>query len=135
MNIPQDTQDRLWWLIIEVDYDTSRIVIGEHEISDQCLTLYLEDKNDFKNHIDDCVKVEIQMDDFKKIIKDGGFNSYDGTKMHPKKKFVYKTRIQINEPLAWYNDDATIVEQGWVRDAALRELLQHLLTSNAEKII
>ena len=47
-------------------------------------------------------------------------NSYEGTKMHPQKGFVYKTRIEINEPIKWYREDASTAEQQWAREAALK---------------
>jgi hypothetical protein len=47
--------------------------------------------------------------------------------MHPTKNFVYKTRIEINEPIAWYLDDASCTEQQWAREAVLKLLLTQLI--------
>jgi hypothetical protein len=47
--------------------------------------------------------------------------------VHPKKGFVYKTRIEINEPIKWYREDASAVEQQWAREAALKNVLTQLV--------
>ena len=54
--------------------------------------------------------------------------------MHPSKKYVYRARIEINEALAWYNNDATIAEQGWAREAVLKQLLTQLIETEAHGI-
>ncbi|XHR92560.1 hypothetical protein ACFJIV_19690 [Mucilaginibacter sp. UC70_90] len=60
IKISQKLKSQLWWLIISVDYDYSRITIAEHDIADEVLTLWLEDKQDFKNSIDECLQVDIR---------------------------------------------------------------------------
>jgi hypothetical protein len=47
--------------------------------------------------------------------------------MHPKKNFVYKTRIEINEPIKWYHEDASPTEQQWAREAILKSILTQLV--------
>jgi hypothetical protein len=55
--------------------------------------------------------------------------------MHPKKNFIYKTRIEINEPVRWYQEDASITEQKWAREAVVKLLLTQLIENEvAEKI-
>jgi hypothetical protein len=127
LKITQKLKDQLWWLIITVDYDYSRICIADHEINGDTLTLWLEDKQDFKNSLDDCLQMDLPMKHFAKVIRAEGLNSYEGTKMHPKKNFVYKTRIEINEALSWYQDDASQVEQQWAREAMLKTILTQLV--------
>jgi len=39
IKITQKLKDQLWWLIISVDYDYSRIVIADHDFTDDLLTL------------------------------------------------------------------------------------------------
>lgn len=131
IKIAQKLKDKLWWLIISVDYDYSRITIADHEITDDTLTLWLEDKHDFKNSLDECLQVDIPAKQFAKIIKSENLNSYEGTKVHPKKNFVYKTRIEINDPITWYVDDATLTEQQWAREATLKKLLTQLIETEA----
>ena len=126
MKISQKLKDALWWMIIEVDYDYSRITIADHEIDDSKLTLFLEDKHDFKNSLDECLKLEISIKEFAKVIRIENLNSYEGTKIHPKKNFIYKTRIEISEPIRWYNEDATSVEQQWAREAVLKTIITQL---------
>ncbi|WP_428330119.1 hypothetical protein [Mucilaginibacter sp.] len=127
IKINQKLKDKLWWLVISVDYDYSRITIADHDFNGDTLTLWLEDKHDFKNTLDECLQVDIPAKQFIKLIKAENFNSYEGSKIHPTKNYVYKTRIQINEPLAWYQHDATLTEQQWVRDATLKYLLTQLV--------
>ena len=134
IKIPQKLKDKLWWLVISVDYDYSRITIAEHEFDDDTLTLWLEDKQDFKNSLDECLQVDISLKQFAKVIKTENLNSYEGTKMSRGrgiKNFMYKTRIEINEPVTWYKDDATLTEQRWAREAVLKLLLTQLVETEA----
>ena len=129
IKLNQKLKDELWWLVISVDYDYSRITIADHEISSDTLTLWLEDKHDFKNSLDECLQLDISLKNFAKMIRDDNLNSYEGTKMHPKGTHVYKTRIEINEPIKWYRDDASTTEQQWAREAALKNVLTQLVES------
>jgi hypothetical protein len=131
IKINQKLKNKLWWLVISVDYDYSRITIAEHEIDDDMLTLWLEDKQDFKNSLDECLQLEISLKQFAKIIKAENLNSYEGTKMHPVKNFMYKARIEINAPIPWYQDDATLTEQQWAREALLKAVLTQLIETEA----
>ena len=127
IKIPQKLKNHLWWLIINVDYDYSRITIADHEINGDTLTLWLEDKHDFKNSLEECLQVDLPLKQFAKLIKAENLNSYEGTKMHPKKNFIYKARIEINEPIKWYQDDASPTDQQWAREAMLKTLLTQLV--------
>jgi hypothetical protein len=129
IKISQKLKDELWWLVISVDYDYSRISIADHEINGDTLTLWLEDKQDFKNSLDECLQLDISLKQFAKMIRAENLNSYEGTKMHPEKNFVYKTRIEVNEPIKWYQEDAGAVEQQWAREAALKNVLTQLVES------
>jgi hypothetical protein len=127
IKISQKLKDKLWWLIIAVDYDYSRITIADHDLTEDVLTLWLEDKHDFKNTLDECLQVDIPLKQFAKIIKDESFNSYEGSKMHPTKNYLYKDRIEINAPIRWYQDDASLYEQQYARDTVLKLLLTQLI--------
>jgi hypothetical protein len=129
IKLTQKLKDQLWWLVIGVDYKYSRISIADHEINGDYLTLWLEDKQDFKNSLDECLQLDITLKNFAKMVRSEGLNSYEGTKMHPKKNFVYKTRIEISEPIKWYREDASAVEQQWAREAALKSILTQLVES------
>lgn len=131
IKISQKLKSQLWWLIISVDYDYSRITIAEHDLTDEVLTLWLEDKQDFKNSIDECLQVDIRVRDMARIIKAESLNSYEGTKLHPTKNFAYKARIEINAPVQWYKDDASLLEQQWTREAVLKALLTQLVEVGA----
>jgi hypothetical protein len=127
MKLSQKLKDQLWWMIISVDYDYSRISIAEHELSEDTLTLWLEDKHDFKNSLDECLQLDLTAKQFAGIIKTENLNSYEGTQLHPNKQFVYKTRVQVNEAMKWYREDASPVEQLWAREDALRTVLTYLV--------
>ena len=131
IKINQKLKDKLWWLVISVDYDYSRITIADHDFNDDTLTLWLEDKHDFKNSLDECLQVDLPAKQFAKVITGENLNSYEGSKMHPTKNFVYKTRIEINTPVTWYLDDATLTEQQWAREAVLKQLLTQLVETEA----
>jgi hypothetical protein len=134
IKISKKLKDQLWWLIISVDYDYSRITIADHDLNDETLTLWLEDKHDFKNTLDECLQLDIAAKQFAKLIKSENMNSYEGSKMHPAKNYIYKTRIEINTPIAWYLDDATLTEQQWAREAVLKQLLTQLVETEAAGI-
>jgi len=129
IKLTQTLKDELWWLVMSVDYDYSRISIADHEINGDFLTLWLEDKRDFKNSLDECLQLDISLKNFAKMIRADGLNSYEGTQMHPKKGFVYKTRIEISEPIKWYREDAGATEQQWACEAALKSVLTQLVES------
>ena len=129
IKLNQKLKDELWWLVISVDYDYSRITIADHEISSDTLTLWLEDKHDFKNSLDECLELQISLKNFAKMIKADNLNSYEGSKMHPKGNYVYKTRIEISEAIKWYREDASPVEQQWAREAILKNVLTQLVES------
>ncbi|HWZ15710.1 MAG TPA: hypothetical protein VNW95_10785 [Mucilaginibacter sp.] len=132
IKISQKLKDQLWWMVISVDYDYSRITIADHDLNEDSLTLWLEDKHDFKNSLDECLQVDISARQFAKLIKSENLNSYEGSKMHPTKNFVYKTRIEINEPIAWYMDDASFTEQQWAREAVVKLLLTQLIETETK---
>ena len=134
IKITQKLKDKLWWMIITVDYDYSRITVADHELNADTLTLWLEDKHDFKNSLDECLQLDITTKQFAKIIRAENMNSYEGTKMHPKKNFIYKTRIEINEPIRWYQEDASITEQQWAREAVVKSILTQLVENETADI-
>jgi hypothetical protein len=134
IKINQKLKDKLWWLVISVDYDYSRITVADHDFNDETLTLWLEDKHDFKNSLDECLQLDISAKQFAKLIKAENLNSYEGSKMHPTKNFVYKTRIEVNEPITWYLDDATLTEQQWAREIVLKQVLTQLVETEARGV-
>lgn len=127
MKLNQKLKTELWWMIISVDYNYSRISIADHDLGDEVLTLWLEDKQDFKNSLDECLQLDVPLRNFAKLIKSEGLNSYEGTKLHPGKQYAYKARIEINAPIKWYLEDAAPVEQTWAREAMLKSILTQLI--------
>lgn len=91
------------------------------------MTFWLEDKQDFKNSLDECLQADIHLKQFTRLIKTEGLNSYEGTRMHRDKKFAYKSRVTINEPIRWYQEDASPTEQLWAREAMLKAILTQLV--------
>lgn len=132
IKLTQKTKDQIWWMLISVEYDYSRITIADHEILNNSLVLWLEDKNDFKNTLEECLQLNISLKYFAKVIQAEKLNSYEGTKIHPKKNFIYKTQIEINEPIKWYQEDASLVEQQWAREAIVKKILEQLVESEVE---
>jgi hypothetical protein len=135
IKIAQKLKDKLWWMIISVDYDYSRISVADHEMNDGTLTLWLEDKQDFKNSLEECLQLDIPAKQFAKVIRNEKLNSYEGTKIHPKKGFIYKTQIEINEPVRWYREDASLVEQQWAREAVVKTILTQLVENEVAETI
>ena len=135
IKIAQKLTDKLWWMIISVDYDYSRISVADHEMNDDVLTLWLEDKQDFKNSLEECLQLDIPAKQFAKVIRDEKLNSYEGTKIHPKKGFIYKTQIEINEPVRWYREDASLIEQQWAREAVVKTILTQLVENEVAETI
>ena len=135
IKIAQKLKDKLWWMIISVDYDYSRISVADHEMNDGILTLWLEDKQDFKNSLEECLQLDIPAKQFAKVIRNEKLNSYEGTKIHPKKGFIYKTQIEINEPVRWYREDASLVEQQWAREAVVKTILTQLAENEVAETI
>lgn len=127
IKLSQKLKNQLWWLIITVDYDYSRIAIAEHEINGETLTIWLEDKQDFKNSLDECLQLDLPVKQFAKVIKAENLNSYQGTKLHATKNFAYRTRIEINEAIKWYQEDASLTEQQWARETLLKSILTQLV--------
>ncbi len=122
-------------MIISVDYDYSRISVADHEMNDGVLTLWLEDKQDFKNSLEECLQLDIPAKQFAKVIRNEKLNSYEGTKIHPKKGFIYKTQIEINEPVRWYREDASLVEQQWASEAVVKTILTQLVENEVAETI
>jgi hypothetical protein len=127
IKLSQKLKDQLWWMIITVDYNYSRISIADHEFNEGVLTLWLEDKHDFKNTLEECLQLDIPSKQFAKLIRLENLNSYEGTKMHPTKHFLYQARIEVNEPIRWYREDASIIEQQWAREAVVKSILTQLV--------
>ena len=127
MKLTQKLKDELWWMIISVDYNYSRISIADHDLGDEVLTLWLEDKHDFKNSLDECLQLDVPLKQFAKLIKAENLNSYEGSRLQPNKQYVYKTRIEINAPIKWYREDAAPIEQTWAREAMLKSILTRLV--------
>lgn len=111
IKLNQKIKDELWGLIIGVDYDYIRISIAEHELTSEGLTLWIEDKNDFKTHLDECLKLTISNKDFGMIIR------LDNQKNTEALKY----------PLIWYSDTARLIEQQWAREAVLKQVLEQLV--------
>lgn len=135
IKIAQKLKDKLWWMIISVDYDYSRISVADHEMNDGILTIWLEDKQDFKNSLEECLQLDIPAKQFAKVIRNEKLNSYEGTKIHPKKGFIYKTQIEINEPVRWYREDASLIEQQWAREAVVKTILTQLVENEVAETI
>lgn len=99
IQLTQKTKDAIWCLVISVDYNYSRITIPEHKICADKPTPWLEDKHDIKEIKDQCLHLDICLEQYAGMIRDDNLNSYESAKMHPKGTFMYKTGIEITEPI------------------------------------
>ncbi|MCJ8208675.1 hypothetical protein MUY27_03080 [Mucilaginibacter sp. RS28] len=131
IKISQKIKTELWWLIISVDFNYSRICIADYDLDENQLVLWLEDKHDYKNTLDECLQLQVPLKQFGRLINNEQLNSYDVSEMHPENKFVYRSRRIINDAINWYRNDASLIQQQWAREA----LLKHVLTQLVENEI
>jgi hypothetical protein len=122
---PQETTSGLILLLASANFDKSRITIAEHELSDHFLTLYLEDKQDFKENIEDTLMYKLPVSKFASIIEVEELNSYPGVKYSHEGR-PYDAQIEINKPIKWYEQDANHYQQKIAREAALEYILKNL---------
>ena len=112
MNIPAKIKNQIWWLIINCDFDTKRIVIGCHEIDSLELTLYLEDNLDFKDTLDEMVCLSIPIREFARVILDNNH--------------LYDKRFK-KAPISWYQEEANPVQQKISRELMLEKVIHQLV--------
>lgn len=110
-------------LLCSVNFDKERIIIAEQERTVEGLTLYLEDKYDRKETLDETVLVEVSNEQFAEFIVKNELNSYPGT-LFSESGRPYAGRIVISEPLDWYDQDASEYEQSYTRDLLKNNLLK-----------
>lgn len=122
---PQQTTSGLLMLLLSANFEKRRIVIAEHELSDNFLTLYLEDRQDFKENLEDTLMYKLPVSTFAEIIKSENLNSYPGVK-YTESGRGYDAQIEINAPIKWYEQDANPYQQKIAREAALAHILKSL---------
>ena len=52
-----------------------------------------------------------------------------------KKDSFTKRKIEINEPIRWYREDASLVEQQWAREAVVKTILTQLVENEVAESI
>jgi hypothetical protein len=104
--------------------DFGSMSIADHDMDHEHLTLWLEDVRFPKASIDDCLRIEIPLNQVENFIKAEKLNVCEVRKMHEEKEFVFSTEVEIAEPLDWYNLDASASEQRMVREALFRGLFE-----------
>lgn len=121
--LPKEVSENLSFLILSVDYDYRKIIIADNDFTNGEITLWLEDENNLKNTIDECLCIIIPPNEFASFIDKGNFNKYEG---HYQRKLgsIFNGLIVINEPLQWYEVDATSFQQKCVREALLETLIK-----------
>lgn len=124
----QKTNLSLLSLFCAANFDKGRIVIAEHELSDHFLTLYLDDNKHPVLDISDCVMYKMPISKFAEIIATNDLNSYQGTKFSVSGR-PYNDRIIINEPIKWFNQDATWLEQAYALEVVKNHLLRSSITN------
>ena len=113
-------------LFCSVNFDKNRINIAESDWNGEKLTLWLEDKQDFKEQLDDCVIVEVSSDKFAKIIADEKLNTYEAEKYRD--GYAYAADVEINKPIAWFEEDADQYFRKEAINAVLTKLLKGLVS-------
>ncbi|MBB6131794.1 hypothetical protein [Mucilaginibacter lappiensis] len=124
----QKTNISLLSLFCSANFDTNRIVIADHELSENFLTLYLEDNKHQVADLGDAVMYKLPISKFAEIIAANDLNSYEGTKF-TQRGCTYTDRIIINEPLKWFIQDALPAEQNVVLNLVKRAVLKSSLTN------
>jgi hypothetical protein len=125
---PNHSLIKLLSLFCSVNFDKTRIVIAEHELSENFLTLYLEDKEDFKADLADTVMYKLPISTFATIISNNELNSYPET-LFTERGNAYEGRIEIASPTEWYENDASTYEKKYTLDMVKTHLLKSLLTA------
>lgn len=122
----QKTNAELLKLLISVNFDKSRIVIAEYELSDNFLTLYLEDKEDIKADLSDTLMYKLPVSKFAEIIRSENLNSYEGVKFTESGR-SYNAQIEMNEPIAWFEQDAS----EFFKRETITAVLKHILKTDS----
>ncbi len=124
------TRQQLFALLTSVDFDLKRISIADDDLTDASITLLLEDKDNPKTQLDECVELIIGIHEFAAFIAKEKHNYYsrdsftkDGT------GHAFKEEVMINEPIPFYTGDATEVGRQWIREELVEEILSEVLSS------
>lgn len=114
VNLPQKVKNELWGLILSIDpsgkISPELISISEHEITGESLVLWLE--STYSPSIEDCVIIEVPLKQFGQIILEEDLNQYGS-----------------DDPILWYDEEATRVQRKWAREAVLKTILKGLVES------
>lgn len=124
----QKTNLSLLSLFCAANFDKERIEIIEWELSDNFLTLYLDDKRNPVNGVSDAVMYKLPVSRFSEIITRNGLNTHEGV-MYSNSGRPYECRIVINEAVAWFNQDASISHQKDALDLVKNLLLKSSLVN------
>jgi hypothetical protein len=106
----QRTNISLLSLFCSVNFKGDRINIAEFELSDQFLTLYLEDKQEPVEDLSECLLYKLPVSKFAEIIAANHLNTYNGTLFNESGR-MYEGRVVIAEPIQWFEQDATPYQQ------------------------
>ena len=130
MTLNSKQKSQLWWLIISCDYDYDRIIIADHDLDDGNLTLWLEDKHDFKNSLDECLEIIVPVKEFAKFIKTENLNSNEEEVIDGRSGKLRLAYVEIDTPVTWYNSIASLSEQQQAREVLLKKLLTILVEND-----
>jgi hypothetical protein len=106
----QRTNISLLSLYASVNFKADRINIAEWELSDNFLTLYLEDKQEPVADLSEALLFKLPVSRFAEIIEANNFNSYEGT-LFTHSGRMYEGRIVIDTPIRWFERDADTYQQ------------------------
>ncbi|WP_183567410.1 hypothetical protein [Mucilaginibacter sp. SP1R1] len=119
----QKTNISLLSLLCSANFDKSRIIIADYELSENFLTLYLEDKKYPASDLADALMYKLPVSKFAQIIEVNQLNSYSGTKYSTSGR-AYADRIVIAEPINWFKQDTDSLEQQFALEVVKNQLLK-----------
>jgi hypothetical protein len=122
----QPTNISLLSLFCSVNFKADRINIAEWELSENFLTLYLEDADEPVADLSDCLLFKLPISKLAQIIEAAHLNSYEGT-LFTESGRMYEGRVVIAEPIKWYEQDATHYQQKEALDVVKGCLLKSLV--------
>ncbi|WPU91849.1 hypothetical protein SNE25_21255 [Mucilaginibacter sabulilitoris] len=102
----QKTNIDLLSLFCSANFDKNRISVADWELSENFLTLFLEDIKQPVTDLSECVLFKLPVSRFAQIITSNELNCYEGT-LYSESGRTYDGMVVINEPIKWFKHDAT----------------------------
>lgn len=128
ITLTQKTAEQILLFFMSTDYTHSRVTIAEYDLNEQNLTLYIEDKQDFKSQLDQCLIIEVPVTELAYFIDKGNYNKYEGRKASRSGR-VFDGLVKIDEPLNWLNNDATKFQITTVNEDLVKAIFEQVIAA------